>query len=1050
MSIESEIAALQALLQPDADEALLVTLYGTVNGPGIKDRQGIFFATNRRFGLSVEAGIFEGAAYHILDYSRLFQASVNDSVLSVDTVPERIILRIEDYDEKEDLEPARATLSRLAAQHVRTDLLNQAADMSAAVDRGDYPTAERTAQNMLRFQPECLFALYCTSLAQRARADRQGAAATLERMLDIGPIDPLGLCEELAEIYLELGDIEGAENLLAEVLGQAPRATAFALRSRVRAIRGDVAASLADAKRAVDLDPASVNAWHLLALHAIDLRDTAELDRSVQALERLKAQELAVEHRARLHLLLDEPRAAVDAAEAGLKSYPTNLTLALATLEAALELSDEMAVACVERFDAVHRSEPEYLFWSSLALLTGGRANEALARFRSIPQQGESPFDRSLIAVLETASLVESGDPAKALATAERAFSESEESIAATLQDTLQTILHYLAGKALLTLSRHQDAFRHLSEVESLLSEHESTLRWIRKDFADLLDQASRGAARRSYEGIASSATNRAGTFEALRLLAEALEASDRHRELALRVRDDLARFDEPPLVAVMGEYSVGKSSFINALVRRPGLLPTGDGVTTGTITVLRHGEQERMRAVFKNGRVIESDSLQPVDRFVREADGEERKGLHHVDVFVRSEVLRRVSVVDSPGLNAPFPEHKAITEAFLDEADAICFLFNVENTGKSEEAAFLDKLRQHSRKAVGVVNQIDLVNASDAREVVDAVGTDFPGVFATVLGVSARRALDGIERSDDGIYARSGMPTLESWLERNLLAAARQIKAGAVRTRARGGVDEVRQAHATFDREIDALLKRLQDCRAALLRWTSDDLRALLYEQLATVRDNLGAEISRIAEATAANAEPSRAPRGTFFDLWGRKLIEATRAARGSLLAALHAQHDVQVQNVRSYFEEVRASRWHEPMREGIGAFILEGESWRKDLEDYLEQPVSFLEGFVEARGLATIVYTEVSDGSYNRADLVRAALTPRLAFLHERIGLAATRWASELRSNYDGAFTGLDRLLRAEAARVREHSFRRIEALDMLFTDAHDEGAPAIHAEP
>jgi tetratricopeptide (TPR) repeat protein len=1037
MSIESEIAALRQLLGSADDESLLVTVYGNVNAPGINQREGIFFATNKRFGLSVEAGLFEGAAYFILDYSRLFNASVNDRTLSVDTVPERSILSIKAYDYEESLEPARATLHRLAAQHVRTDLLNQAGELSAALERDDYPAVERSAQNVLRFQPECLFALYCYSIAQRARADRAGAVSSLERMLEIGPVDPLGLCEELAELHIELNQVEIAEDLLAEVLEEAQCATAFVLRSRARGIRGDIAGSLADAKRAVDLDSASLNGWHLLAMHAIDLLDTSELERAVQAFERLKADELAVEYRARLCLLLDDPQAAFKAAEVGLKKFPSHLALALTMLEASLEISEEMALACVKRFDSLHQSEPEYLFWSSFALLTGGSATEALARFRSIPREGEDSFDASLIAVLEAASLLESGSSEKALDTVERAIEAGRGAPSTGFRETLRAILHYLGGKASLNLSRYEKAHLHLTEVEPQLNEHESALRWVRKGFSELLDQASRGAARRSYEGIAPTGMGRAGAFEALRLLAEALEASQRHRDLALRVRDDLARFDDPPLIAVMGEYSVGKSSFINSLVQRPGLLPTGDGVTTGTITVLRYGEQERMRAVFKSGRVVESDSLQPVDRFVREADGEERKGLHHVDVFVKSEVLRRASVVDSPGLNAPFPEHRAITEAFLEEADAICFLFNVENTGKSDEAAFLDKLRQHSRKAVGVVNQIDLVSAADAQEVVEAVSTDFPGVFATVLGVSARRALQGIERHDDGAYAKSGMPSLVSWLETNLLGAARQIKVDAVRARAQGVVREVRDAHVIFDRDIDALLKKLQDRRAALLRWTSDDLRTLLHEELAKVRDTLGGEISKVAEATAANSEPSRAPRGIFFDQWGRRLIDATKTSRTSLLEALHAQHDAQLQSVRSYFEEIRTSQWHEPMREGIRAFLLECASWRKDLADYLEQPLSFLEGFVEARGLATIVYTDVPDSSYHRADLVRAALTPRLAFLHERVGLAATRWASELRANYDSAFTGLDRQLRAEATRVREQSFRRVEALEVLFSD-------------
>lgn len=1039
MSVESEIAALTRMLQISPSDILAVAA-GTVQGGTLSDRDGILFATNVVAGVFAEGSIFTSDDVCFFGYDSVKFITKTAAQLSVHSGTGKsrlqVSLQLTEWNTA-DAENVSVVIRAFASLCFREDVADVGKKLLAASENRNIAEVERCAKHILERQPDCYEALWQLGWVSREQEQYAQAIECYRKMLDVYPVERALPLAAMATTFLFADDFEQAETCATQSLEAASRADAYVTRAQARARRGDRAASMNDAKRAVEIEPDHTVGWRLLAAHAEELSDTTELKRAIEALTRLGDNELVATLQPRLHLLRDDPQAALDAARESLKSFPNLVPLAVLTLEAAMEISDEEALSWVRWFDKLHAEDPEYQLWACFALIQSQQARESLERFQRTTDFTSTEFGRSLRAVLEAASRLEFGDAEESLKISQAATETFPAPGAPGYDSELFIVLRYLLGSAMLRLDRFEEAQQHLQFVESEVRSHASFLRWIRKDLPALLDQATRGAARRSYDGIAPSPTNRAGTFEALRILAEALEASGRHRDLALRVRDDLVRFDEPPLVAVMGEYSVGKSSFINALVRRPGLLPTGDGVTTGTITVLRYGEQERMRAVFKSGRVIESDSLQPVDRFVREADGEERKGLHHVDVFVRSEVLRRVSVVDSPGLNAPFPEHKAITEAFLEEADAICFLFNVENTGKSEEAAFLDKLRRHSRKAVGVVNQIDLVSTSDAREVIDAVSIDFPGVFTTVLGVSARRALDGIERSDDVIYGRSGMPTLESWLETNLLATARQIKAGAVRARARGVVHEVQEAHATFNREIDALLKGLQDRRAALLRWTSDDLRALLHEELAKVRDNLATEISRVAEATAANAEASNAPRGTFFDQWGRKLIEATKAARGLLLEALHAQHDAQLLKVRSYFDEIRGSQWHEPMREGIGAFILECASWRKDLEDYVEQPVSFLEGFVEARGLATIVYTEVPDGSYNRVDLVRAALTPRLAFLHERIGLAATRWASELRVNYDDAFTRLDRILRAEAARVREHSFRRIEALDMLFVD-------------
>ncbi len=734
----------------------------------------------------------------------------------------------------------------------------------------------------------------------------------------------------------------------------------------------------------------------------------------------------------------EEFQFALDYSAKAIAEFPGDLSLALSILEASMELGDGVASPWIQEFDRLHIEDEGYQFVSTLALLQAGKSKAALERFNRIKGTYDSPRGVALLAILEGASFLESGAPNAAAEVAIVALRDRESTFGEEYDERRDAMLHYVAGKALVQTGRFVDALPHLREVESRLNDHDSSLRWIGKDFAQLLEQASQGSVKISYDNIVSRTSSRAGIFETLRILSEALEASGRHREQVLRVMEDRARFDEPPLVAVMGEYSVGKSSFINALIRRNDLLPTGDGVTTGTITILRYGEQERMRAVFKSGRIVETDSLQPVDRFVRETDADERRDLHHVDVFVKADVLRRISVVDSPGLNAPFPEHKAITEGFLAESDAICFLFNVENTGKSGEAAFLDKLQEHRRKAIGVVNQIDLVNPADAKEVVEAVDTDFPSTFTAVFGVSAKRALDGLRRADPALHERSGMVALESWMESNLLVSARQIKADAVRARAKTVVEEVRKARGVFDREVEALLKGLQERRSALLRWTGDQLRSLLHEELGRLRANIDRTISDIAETTASRSSPSDSPPAAFFDQQSRLLVDASKAMRDGLLRALLDRYQAEVGALSSFLGEVRKTEWHESMREGLMQVQMEALHGGKDLADFLEQLIAFLDGFIEGRGLAYVVYVEVANGSRNRADIVRAAIAPRLAFLHERIGLSAQRWASELRSNFEESLSRLDRQLRTEAARVREQSFRSIEALDVLFAES------------
>ena len=58
---------------------------------------------------------------------------------------------------------------------------------------------------------------------------------------------------------------------------------------------------------------------------------------------------------------------------------------------------------------------------------------------------------------------------------------------------------------------------------------------------------------------------------------------------------------DRPLLVAVMGEFNAGKSSFVNALCGAD-VAPTGVTPTTATVNVLRYGAEPAARVVGHDG----------------------------------------------------------------------------------------------------------------------------------------------------------------------------------------------------------------------------------------------------------------------------------------------------------------------------------------------------------------------------------------------------------------------------------------------------------------
>src|SRR5215211_3669538 len=187
---------------------------------------------------------------------------------------------------------------------------------------------------------------------------------------------------------------------------------------------------------------------------------------------------------------------------------------------------------------------------------------------------------------------------------------------------------------------------------------------------------------------------------------------------------DDLRRFHEAReqltglfLLVVAGEFNSGKSSFINALLGER-VLPEGVTPTTDRINVLRHGPEI-------------TDQL-------REAYLLERTH--------PAEVLREISIVDTPGTNAIIRRHEELTRDFVPRSDLVLFVTSADRPFTESERTFLEQIREWGKKIVFIVNKIDILPRSEERQqVLDFVREHAQALLAEpprLFPVSARDAL--------------------------------------------------------------------------------------------------------------------------------------------------------------------------------------------------------------------------------------------------------------------------------------------------------------------
>lgn len=193
------------------------------------------------------------------------------------------------------------------------------------------------------------------------------------------------------------------------------------------------------------------------------------------------------------------------------------------------------------------------------------------------------------------------------------------------------------------------------------------------------------------------------------------------HEEMMEIAEDVKQSINDPFLFVIVGEVKVGKSSFINALLdSQEEICKVAPHPMTDTIQVINHGSE------------VSEKSISPY-----------LKHLTHP-----ADILKEVSVVDTPGTNTIIDRHQEITEEFIPNSDLVIFVFEAKNPYRQSAWDFFRFIQKDwHKKLVFVLQQKDLMSQEDLITNIEGVrkyaqnqGIDQPEIFA----VSALEELKG------------------------------------------------------------------------------------------------------------------------------------------------------------------------------------------------------------------------------------------------------------------------------------------------------------------
>lgn len=334
-----------------------------------------------------------------------------------------------------------------------------------------------------------------------------------------------------------------------------------------------------------------------------------------------------------------------------------------------------------------------------------------------------------------------------------------------------------------------------LSDIRQLLDPHHfQNLDPALMRAADLLraklpdpseNQGSGIEQRLSYQKLGEFQQRRnqlsALVYKLLQLIEQGIEQGALSEELKVQADQTYKKIGSQRFrLAVVGEFSQGKSTLLNALLGEE-IQPVRAIPCSGTVTVLKYGKEQRVICRYSD----RPEEEVPIDQYQELASISQDAALSNIADELSKSTLQeivfehpglelcrhQVEIVDSPGLNE-HPARTAITHQLLKDIDAAIFLANASRPFTQGEIELLDSLRQQLRgddtnqpteNLFVLVNFMDLLRRQQDREHVKLRAHNcLYGETPLIAGqnrlhfISAQAALDAMLEGDDNEYLHS------------------------------------------------------------------------------------------------------------------------------------------------------------------------------------------------------------------------------------------------------------------------------------------------------
>lgn len=390
------------------------------------------------------------------------------------------------------------------------------------------------------------------------------------------------------------------------------------------------------------------------------------------------------------------------------------------------------------------------------------------------------------------------------------------------------------------------------------------------------------------------------------------------------RIAPVIQRLREAPFrVLVLGEFSRGKSTFVNALLRDK-VLPSSVRPTTAVISAIRNGPARRAVVHYRDPD-REAYSIPLPDEKVAKslsvltAKNDQAPAIERVEIEIPVPGLALpLEIIDTPGVNDIDTQREEITYGYLARADAAIMLLDLHQPLSASEQRFLQErvLANDIRKllfAVNKVDQADVATRNKALAYIERQLQELSRIESPVIvPVAAKPALKAWTSNDHALLESSLFPAFEERLHEFLVEASgtarlttaqhrvERLAAGLRQALTSLAVDltgETEQVEARISAARQALEGRRRDLERARLAVDAGasrlqtDGRAAIDRVLQTARGRIGGVTARPEFPSEASVDELR----TVLNDAMRGAVEAPRSVADDIASDLLRDHSAQ-----------------------------------------------------------------------------------------------------------------------------------------------------------